>query len=716
MVPHTIARGFPRPCLVRVLVLAVTVTFAAMCLSLFCAIAGQSGLTLQSFVTAPTTWLGFLGWAVGLCALIGFVSMASVLDFAFHHRIFIGIATIVLCVFFNVSGSSIGMWATPSGCNLASENAGLLFGTARGIRTDEWLVLTPFFSAQGATGFPLISETIRGASTVTSVVYALPSWSLPILFHPFLAGFLLLGFDRGLAFFWSARLVCLFLASTELGLLLFRRRRGIAMAFGLVCTFAPHAQWWIAINGIAELFIFGSMLVVLLHRFLAAETARQRWLCAVGLFWCAGCYLWILYPAWQILFFYVFLLLGAGIAIQWFRAGGRLSLWQWMPPLAVCGIFWIGLMGACAWLGWPAIQATLSTVYPGARDVSGGDGPSLVKSIFSYLSALGLAPAGAGLTTASSFFTFFPLGLVFGIASCLRRDKLSIALASLAACFLLFMYVEIPVWLAKITFLSQVLTERCPMAIGYIETLLCFRALTLASGGDRKTRRYYGVALALALVLGLGLTVRASQSYPYPLVLLCLLFGCPLVLFVGNLGCFLAAPCTGRARRTALACAVMLCVLPGALANPIQQGTAILTDSSSARVIRELVASDPDALWASERNEVAQYCVANGAATINSVNVYPDLERWHRVDPTGRYEDIYNRYAHIRVNVQDEHATTFELVQADLFSVDLSVEDVRTLGIDYYVSSQDMTALDSADVAFTPVASLEGGWTIYHVE
>ena len=48
-----------------------------------------------------------------------------------------------------------------------------------------------------------------------------------------------------------------------------------------------------------------------------------------------------------------------------------------------------------------------------------------------------------------------------------------------------------------------------------------------------------------------------------------------------------------------------------------------------------------------------------GAKTVNSVNVYPDLDKWHVIDPNGQYEEVYNRYAHILVDFQNFLFKTF---------------------------------------------------------
>ena len=83
-----------------------------------------------------------------------------------------------------------------------------------------------------------------------------------------------------------------------------------------------------------------------------------------------------------------------------------------------------------------------------------------------------------------------------------------------------------------------------------------------------------------------------------------------------------------------------------------------------------------------------------GAPTINSTNVYPNLERWRLLDKDGRHEKAYNRYAHITVDLTDEE-TRFELLNPDQFQLMLNYENLRTLDVKYVLSAKDYSALDN---------------------
>lgn len=94
---------------------------------------------------------------------------------------------------------------------------GTLLGIPRSIRSDEWIVFTPFALSQARSGYTAISSLPRAMPTDVTMVYAQPAWALANIFRPFLWGFMLQDSEMELAFFWSARLMLLLLVSYEFG-------------------------------------------------------------------------------------------------------------------------------------------------------------------------------------------------------------------------------------------------------------------------------------------------------------------------------------------------------------------------------------------------------------------------------------------------------------------------------------------------------------------
>ena len=117
----------------------------------------------------------------------------------YRFRWLIGLLVIVLAVIFQISGSSIGMWAEylPE-CT----DDGLLAGTPRSIRADEWAVSTVASFAQTYEGeFEYFGDALRGEETDMVLASNAPVLSPVAVTRIFSMGYVLFGIGGGLAFF-----------------------------------------------------------------------------------------------------------------------------------------------------------------------------------------------------------------------------------------------------------------------------------------------------------------------------------------------------------------------------------------------------------------------------------------------------------------------------------------------------------------------------------
>lgn len=98
------------------------------------------------------------------------------------------------------------------------------------------------------------------------------------------------------------------------------------------------------------------------------------------------------------------------------------------------------------------------------------------------------------------------------------------------------------------------------------------------------------------------------------------------------------------------------------------------------------------------RGDLYNFTPALGVKTINSVRFYPDMKLWHEIDPKGKNEKIYNRYAHTRAFAVSE-ATRFHLDRPDNFTVYLNFTDCKKLGFKYVISKRPMEDYNSLNYA-----------------
>ena len=63
------------------------------------------------------------------------------------------------------------------------------------------------------------------------------------------------------------------------------------------------------------------------------------------------------------------------------------------------------------------------------------------------------------------------------------------------------------------------------------------------------------------------------------------------------------------------------------------------------------------------------------------------------IDKEKKYENVYNRYAHILIELTNED-TNFELITQDTIKLNINIEDIDILKIDYIVSQEKIDILN----------------------
>ncbi len=238
-------------------------------------------------------------------------------DFIYKYRYIIAASLFIICIIFELHGSSMDMWNVFIRTGTPGDH--VIFGKSRMIRSDEWAVFTPMMFSQKYDGFHWFSNTLSGGNCDVFLIYGLPVMNLMQIFRPFQIGFLFLSLGKGLSFFWAGRLIFLFLISFEFGVLLSNKKKLLSLTYAFLVTFSPIVQWWFAINGIVEILLFGQLAIILLDRYLIDNNFKHRLLYLASLFICAGGYIMVFYPAWQVPTAYVFLVLAIWVLIKDFK-------------------------------------------------------------------------------------------------------------------------------------------------------------------------------------------------------------------------------------------------------------------------------------------------------------------------------------------------------------------------------------------------------------
>ena len=100
---------------------------------------------------------------------------------------------------------------------------------------------------------------------------------------------------------------------------------------------------------------------------------------------------------------------------------------------------------------------------------------------------------------------------------------------------------------------------------------------------------------------------------------------------------------------------------------------------------------------------------------INGDNFYPDNGKWNILDPSGEFDDVYNRYAHINVSlVKKSESFNASIAYPDSIQISLNINDLKKLGVKYICSMQSYgDLLLESNVSYQEIEI--NGIYIYHL-
>lgn len=575
---------------------------------------------------------------------------------------------------------------------LGDGESGIRLGEPRVWRSDEWGTLTPLcFRQQYNTlgSYNRYSQTLGSILTDNMLVYGQPSWDILTLFRPFYWGYLFFGSERGLSWFWCSRLIVLFLSWFELGMLITDGQKKISVMLSVCVSFAPFLQWWFAINGLVEMLIYGACFVLGSNYLVSRAFNPRKIAVAVGMAVCAVGYVLTFYPTWMVPVAWGFVPLFLWVVIWKFdrKVLRRVDVVPWLLIFVITAA---GLT-VLAVTSWDVIKAELNSVYPGnAPSSSGGTGLWwMMKYPISLVSRFSMNEL---IVENSSIICFAPAGFILALWVIIKekkKDPLLILLLGMNLFLAWYYCVGIPKWLAKMLLLSFVNSNRGPQVLGFLRLTLFVRAVALKEKAPKRWLAALAAVIssAVPMRLALGFTKYEPGGLRYEyfdtaekiLVVWAILAVVFYLLY--------------RARKSKYTMAVLgVCTVVLASSiwiNPVAKGVPEITKSETMQQIRDLVKEDPQAIWlvVDMAYPATNIPAMAGADCLNTTQTYPQKTRWETLDQEGEYEDIYNRYCHIRASLGSK--TMLELVSTDYIEVTLSPEELKKLNIRYIVSTND---------------------------
>lgn len=625
------------------------------------------------------------------------LNIKKMYDFIFKKRYIIGIILFIFLVFGKYNGSSIELWNGIIQPDYQLNN-GVIVGKARGIRSDEWLVSTPITLTQAteSVDFSQYNNLLGATENLVTLNPKLPNTNiLSVISSPNNIGYLLLDKESGFSFSWYFCYFLLFFSSLEMLMIFTKKNKLFSFLGAILITLSPVVQWWQS----PQIVSYGNLAVVLFYYFIINKGWKKKMLLSI-LFGYAGLlYIMCLYPAWQVPYGYCYL-----IMIIWIIAKNKdkVKLKDFIyliPAIAIIAVILIPILISNK----EVFKITTNTVYPGNRMSTGG---GEWRILFTYINSIYYPYKEIGNPCEfSQYISLFPIPIIYGIYVMIKNKKLDlfICLSSFILLILcLWVYFPMGNIFSKVTLLYMTTETRVQVAIGFLTVILLIYIL---SNYEKKFAIKFNIKNLICLIISVisaFIIVKISNSVTediFPnyvnlkmsLVSVVILTSLVLLTILNN----------KKTNKILIAMLVLISIISGSIVSPINKGLKVFYNKPVSKEISKLVSSNNDSVFLASDSGItlSNYIAVNGAKTINTTNYIPNLNLYKKLDPTEQYNDIYNRYEHVAVNIVS-NSTEFILNQDDYITINLNYEDVCKINVDYLVTNNSNSNYNSFDLIY----------------
>lgn len=646
--------------------------------------------------------LFFLLFFIGLHFI---VPIKKMYEWLFAKRWLVGILLLFFLTANRYHGDSISFYNEYIQPGMGDASSAPIFGRIRHIRTDEYIGTTPsvLASGYGETPYGQYNEVMRGTKTLNAITGVYAGYST-LAYAPWKLSYLILPKEYAFSFCWYAPIIMAFLISMELFYIISKNKKLLAVTGAFLVVGSSFYLWW----AFPVYIISAQGTVVCLSYFFNNERFWQKILFGIGTALCFSNFVINLYPAWQVPFGYMFLAVGVWLLHENWDRIKKMSLNEWLIIIgAVC------LVASFVLFHFYTIKDYVTTInetaYPGKRVDTGGF--SLSK-IFIYSQAPFYAYRDVGnASEAGVFFSLFPVPTIMALYCFIRekkKDWLTGGLLLAQLPMLIYVTVGLPEIIAKISLFANSITTRTIDVIGLIQIYFIIIILS----------RYHDIPKMHkmpALILGIitaGISIGVSiDKYPGYLINIqkILMFG-----VITGMSICLVIHLEKKIKTLFLYSLIGISLFTGVYVRPVMKGLAAIYSKPAAKEIEKICENDKGAKWIAcgGGSALSSFSISCGAPTVNSLNIYPNMELWRKLDPQGEYEGVYNRYAHVDVYFTNED-TNFEILYPDAIRLNLSYKDIEKTEISYLILMGEPD-LENEYVEFKEIYK-ENGLSIYHL-
>ena len=665
---------------------------------------GTGTLNLFPEISMMTVYRTVILFCMAFFLLMHFIVKIKVFyDIVFKYRYAIAAAFLLLLIANKIHFSSVSMYDQYIQPGYGSEFVEPVFGQVRPIRSDEWLVSTPIELSAQFPPDPYGSINMIARGTATENMPNGMAINLATLAFP-MNIFYLFGAEYGVSARWVGMLIMTFMVTFEFAYILSGKNRLLGVVGACLITFSPFFQWWSYVVFITA----GMGALVCYYYFLNSGTLVKRILFAFGIVVFMSQFIVNLYPAWQVPVGYLYIGLAVWLTVDNLEKVKELKKRDY-GIIGVAVIIIAAVVATYLHESREYIAGISNTIYPGVRRDNGG-GQGFLDTMNRMINGGVYSPMSSrrdfidtNICEFGGMYTLFPLPILFVSYMMIRKraiDLLSIILIAYTVFIGSYVLIGWPAWLSGITLMSNSASSRAIDVMLFAQVFLLIRAMSgftaeteeEPSDADRSHNYAYKIAKRRKENIVLLSSIGTALVMTYLVISFSrITFTTPLstpffiITFLGF--AFVIYSLFERQRSKGLfmaACLYMIIISISTLmlVHPVMRGLDAIYSKPLSEKVQEL-AHDPDEKWIS-LNGIAgsSYLIANGASTISSVNFYPNLDLWYKLDPDRLYEYAYNRYAIVTV-VLTEEKTSFELMHLDHLHVHFSVHDLEKAGVKY---------------------------------
>ena len=610
----------------------------------------------------------------------------NTLEKIFKFRWLLYLVVFLICVIFKLNGSSIGVYNTYYKEKIDSTKNTILLGQPRYIRSDEFNVLTPYYISQTYNKFKKNSNMMSLTPQNMIIGYNAPVKDITILAKPLDWGYILFGKDYGLSWYWCMKIILIFAFALEC-MYIFTKNKKLSIVGAFLVALGPSTQWWFAPH-MPDVILWIMAVLSTMYYYLTIDKRWLKNLLMIIIPFIITEFVIALFPSFQvglgIFAFIMFVLLIIRDKIPLFKDKKQ------NIRHIVLFLLTISLVGYFIITNKEALLATMNTAYPGNRISTGGI--DNFSSIFTDLTTIFLPYKEITYSNNCEVSTYIHFGffiaLLFPILyKIMKKNKdrniiIGTGMLLILIVYAIFMIIGFPTWLAKITLFSRI--NRMKMIFGIISiffTIWGFDAII-------KYRKqinpiYYCLCCVIFCLINVSFITPEIKQY------------LPWFLFIFEIIVFFAILVFMYFKWDKISISLLLGLLffGTILINPISRGTTDIYNHPSAKKIQDIVKKDKNAYWLGYNSIVSQnYIMLNGGKSINAVNFYPDKKKWKILDPKGKYDEIYNRYAHLQVifTKNENDKIKLENLTPDLIKMELNLQDLINLNVKYILSSEEL--------------------------